>query len=531
MELRQYAAVVWRWLWLMALAALVAGAAAFYVSQQMTPIYRASTTLLISQAENPGTPDYNSILTGERLARTYSQLLEKRPVLESTIEQLRLPYTATQLAEIVSAQVVRDTQLIELAVEHPDPDKAAQIANTLAATFIAQTREDALGQTATYRESLQKQLADIEAAMKQTSQRIEQLRAQRAQDTEVLYLQGVLTQYQSTYAQLLKADQDMRLAEAKTANTVRVAEPAEPPVYPVRPNVWLNTLLAALVGLLLASGVVFLYEYLDDTVKAPADVEHAVGLPTLGNIIRFPRNGHPERLVTERDPRSPVAEAYRVLRTSVDFARVSHPGSTLLVTSSLQREGKTTTAANLAAITALAGRSVILVDADLRRPNIHKLFGLENADGAGLTGVLVGGQVEVERALRPTAVYGLRILPSGPIPPNPAELLASARMGEVIQQLKALADVVIFDSPPLLAVSDPVILGSQLEGALLVVDAGHTRHGELARAVDALERAAVPILGVVLNKLSRRTSGGYYYYRYYGSRREKGDHETAAQTG
>ena len=517
MELRQYATLVWRWLWLLALGALVAAGVAYYYSESQTPLYQASATLLISQSQNPAAPDYNALLTGEKIAATYSELLTKRPVLEGTITQLHLPYTPAQLAKMATVRVVRNTQLLEVSVEDPDPDMAAEIANALAATFIAQMREDTLGQTASYRDSLQQQLGDLEREMKSTSERIQQLRNSQGPQNDLLYLQGLLSQYQTTYAQLLRSDQDMKLAEAAAVNAVRVAEPAIPPTEPTWPKTLQNTLLAALVGLMLAVGAAFLAEYLDDTVKTPEDVEQACELPTLGNIIRFARrNGNPERLVSERDPKSPVAEAYRVLRTNVDFARVGHEGKTLLITSALEREGKSTTAANLAVMMALAGRSVILVDGDLRRPSVHRFFGLDNT--SGLTSLLLRQNLGVEAALQATAVRGLRVLPSGPIPPNPAELLSSPRMGEIIEEAKALAEVILFDSPPLLAVSDPIILGSRLEGVALVVDAGRTRHGALERAVEALERGAVPILGVVLNKLSNRAVGGYYYYHYYSSK-------------
>lgn len=523
MELRQYAALVWRWLWLLVLAAAVGGGAAYFISNQLTPIYRASTTLLISQAQSPGTPDYNSLLTGERLARTYGQLLEKRPVLEATIDTLGLTLAPQDLAEMVDVRVLRDTQLIELSVEHPDPDLGAKIANTLAAVFIAQVREDSLGESSAYRESLQRQLIDLDEAMKDTSTRLQELRKEDGSKTDIAYLQSVLTQYQATYAQAIKAEQDMRLAEAKAGNQVKVAEPAAAPTEPVSPKVLQNTLLAALVSLMLAAGAAFLFEYLDDTVKSADDVERIAGLPTLGHIVRFAKSDQPERLVSERDAGSPVAEAYRVLRTNVDFTRVGHPGNTMLVTSAAQQEGKSTTAANLAAINAIAGRTVVLVDADLRRPSAHKFFKLDNK--FGLTNLLLRDGVPAESMLQSAPIPGLLVLASGPIPPNPAELLGSPRMARVIAQLKEGADVVIFDSPPLLSVSDPVILGAQLEGVALVVDAGRTRAGMLVGALEALERGAVPVLGVVLNKFSSRGAGEYSYHRYYGQpqqRREAG---------
>lgn len=474
---------------------------------------------MISHAENPGTPDYNSLLTGERLARTYGQLLVKRPVVEATIDTLGLKLTPSELTEMIDVRVIRETQLVEISVEHASPDVAATIANTLASVFITQVREDSLGDSSAYHESLRKQLGDLDAAVKETKLRLQELRETDGPKSDIAYLQSLLTQYQSTYAQAIRDEQEMRLAEARAGNQVKVAEPAEAPTLPISPKVLQNTLLAAMVGLILASVTAFLFEYLDDTVKTPQDVENIAGLPTLGQIVRFPRGSHLESPLSGRENQSEVAEAFRALRTNVDFARVGIPGKTMLVTSAIQGEGKTTTAVNLAAINAIAGRTVVLVDADLRRPSAHKSFNLDNK--FGLTTLLLRDDVPVESMLQSAPIQGLLVLASGPIPPNPAELLASARMGRIIEELKDGADVVIFDCPPLLAVSDPVILGAKLEGVALVIDSGRTRAEMLYQALAALERGAVPVLGVVLNKFSKRTAGGYALYPYYGRARRK----------
>lgn len=516
MDIRHYAALVWRWLWLLALGAIVAGGAAYYVSTTQTPVYQATTTLLISQNNSPGITDYSALLTGQTLARTYSQLITKRPVLEESAQRLGLPEIDVRA---ISVSVVRDTNLLVVSVEDTDPDAVARIVNTVAATFIAQQRDAALGETATYRDNLKKQLADIERDMKATSDRVDELRRSGGAQSEIANLQSLLTQYQGTYAQVLRADQDMRLAEAKATNAIRVAEPAEPSTVPVRPKTLQNTLLAALVGLMLAAGAAFLIEYLDDTVKSASEIEQAFGLATLGSIFRFHRTSKSGRIWAMADPRSSMAEAFRVLRTNLDFARISQPGKTLMVTSTGPGEGKTTTVANLGAMLAIAGRTVVVVDADLRRPKLHSLF--EATNETGLTSLLLREDLQPEACLQATPVPGLRLLASGPVPPNPAELLASERMGRVVEQLADLADVVLFDSPPLLAVTDPVILGSRVAGVALVVDSGRTRHGALARAINSLERGSVPILGIVLNKIKARGAGGYYDYHYdhygYGS--------------
>ena len=200
-----------------------------------------------------------------------------------------------------------------------------------------------------------------------------------------------------------------------------------------------------------------------------------------------------------------------MLRTNVDFAQVSRPVQTLMVTSSHPGEGKTTTLVNLAISMAESGRRVIAVDSDLRRPTVHKVLGITNT--VGLTNLLLTDNPDLGGALQSTHVPDLRVIPSGPIPPNPTELLRSPRMARLIERLRAEADLVLLDSPPVLAVADPMVLGAQIDGVILVVDAGVTRVQALAAAKEQLTRSSAQLLGVVLNKLSS-TAGGYYYYQY-----------------
>ncbi|HNS02993.1 MAG TPA: CpsD/CapB family tyrosine-protein kinase [Anaerolineae bacterium] len=222
-------------------------------------------------------------------------------------------------------------------------------------------------------------------------------------------------------------------------------------------------------------------------------------------------------MVAQMAPKSLGAEAYRVLRTNLQFSALDKPLATLICTSAAPGEGKSTTISNLATVMAQSDKRVVLVDADLRRPSLHKLLKLPN--NVGLSTALLDKGRDPGVYLQATDVPNLRVMTTGPIPPNPAEMLNSARMHEMIEVLKGEADVVLFDTPPVLAVADTSILASQVDGALLVVWAGKTRGELLAQAVERLQSVGVQPLGVVLNKLAQR-KGGYYYsnYYYYASR-------------
>lgn len=295
--------------------------------------------------------------------------------------------------------------------------------------------------------------------------------------------------------------------------TVSIVEPAATPGSPVRPRTTLNTLIGVLAGLFVAGIAVLIYEYLDDTVKTAEEVEAAAGLPTLGGVARFPTKAtRGTGLVVASPHRMAAAEAYRVLRTNVRFSTVDEPAQALLISSANPSEGKTTTVANLAVAIAQTGQRVIVVDSDLRRPALHRTFGLSN--GAGLTSALLAGEPQVSRFLQPTQFENLSVLTSGPLPPNPSELLSSHRMDAVVDALRKEAEILLFDSPPTLAVADASILAGKVDGSILVVDAGHARAQALQRAAEALGRSKTRVLGAVLNKLTDRGQG-YYYYAYY----------------
>jgi capsular exopolysaccharide synthesis family protein len=220
-------------------------------------------------------------------------------------------------------------------------------------------------------------------------------------------------------------------------------------------------------------------------------------------------NNRSESLVTLTNPRSPVSEAYRTLRTNLEFSSLDKPIKTMVVTSPGLGEGKSTTLANLAVTLAQAEKEVILVDCDLRRPSQHEIFGLSN--GVGLTTMVVDDGAMREPPLLDTGVAGLRLLTSGPLPPNPSELVGSRRMGEIISVLAERSDIALFDAPPIVAVTDAAVLASRVDGVLLVIKAGATKRDHAQKAKALLDKVNAHLLGVVLNNIKMDTS----YYSYY----------------
>ncbi|MBU1747098.1 MAG: polysaccharide biosynthesis tyrosine autokinase [Chloroflexi bacterium] len=415
-----------------------------------------------------------------------------------------------------------NTQLIELKVRNLDPELAANIANTIPVVFIERSEALQLGRFSESKAALSQELSRVQADIELTQTAIKAIGSPNtaAEETELGRLQTALAQYRSNYATLLSNYEAIRLAEAQAMDSVIVFQEATVPGDPVLSNTKVNVLLAAAVGAALAIGIAFLVEYLDDTLKSPQDVSRVLGLTTLGTVARMrtkKRNGRSEdELVTTATPRSPVSEAFRTLRTNIQFSSVDKPIRRLLVTSAGPSDGKSITAINLAIVMAQSGQSVILIDTDLRRPVLHKALSLSN--DKGITNRLLADPAgDLDGCLLPTGVENLRLLASGPLPPNPSELLGSQRMHKLIEQLEQQADVLIFDSPPVLAVTDAAVLAGQMDGVVLVIAAGGTREDMARRVLAELTQVGAPILGVVLNKVPVGRGGGYgyYYYRHY----------------
>jgi capsular exopolysaccharide synthesis family protein len=308
------------------------------------------------------------------------------------------------------------------------------------------------------------------------------------------------------------------------AVTIEVIDRAVTPGAPVSPNPARNMTLALMLGLLAAAALVFLVEHLDTSIKHRDEVE-AMGLSVLGSIPRLDTHG--EEVYIERDTQGLAGEAFRKLRTAVGFINLEQPTRSILVTSALPQEGKTTTSLNLAMAYALGGLRTVLVEADLRRPSLHRIFGMIGT--RGLTTAIVG-DCPLTEAIMHTETRNLSVIVAGAIPPNPVELLGSDQMTELLERLERMFDVVIIDSPPLVPVADPAALAGRCDGVIVVARSGKTDRRRLADGVTVIERSGGRLLGVVLNFL-KPTDAPYDYTYHYGYRSTAASGVADAQAG
>ncbi|MDS4042000.1 MAG: polysaccharide biosynthesis tyrosine autokinase [Candidatus Competibacter sp.] len=317
------------------------------------------------------------------------------------------------------------------------------------------------------------------------------------------------------YDGLLQRFKEVGVAAGVGTNNISIVDEAKAPTWPYTPDMRKSAWIALILGLLGGIGLAFLFEHLDDTVRRPEDLEKLLALPVLGVIPMTKQDGgdgRPITLIGHDDPRSAFAEAYRSVRTALQFSTASGVPRLLTVTSAMVGEGKSTTAVSLAIQFAQAGKRTLLIEADLRKPSLHRTLKLDNQ--VGLTNYLAGGDAQPIDITRPTHVANLFAIPAGPLPPNPAELLSSARMVALLALAAEKFDQVVLDSPPLLGLADALIIGNLCEGTLLAVEMGSTPRSYVQGALKRLRGARVHVLGAILTKLEARP-GAYGYYRSY----------------
>ena len=507
-DIKEYFYLFWSWIWLILLAGVIAGAAAYLVSIRTTPIYQSSTRLLVSDPPALSNVNYGGMVSSQNMTSTYAQMMVDDPVLQGVIDQLKLHTTTVELNKSITVDIVPNTQLLVVSVSDPNPTQAANIANAMASVFTNRIIQLQSQRYAASLDGLQKQITDMDQQIAATNTSI----SATSDSATLLQLQARLTQYRSIYASLVTNYEQVRLAEEQTSTSVVVSQPAAVPTVPVSPTTTRNTLLAVLAGMLLAAGAVFAVDTLDDTVKNPDEIRRKFNLPILGMIARHEQSH--EKPIALAEPRSPTAEAFRSLRTNLTFASVDAPLRRIMITSPTPQDGKTTVSANLAVVLAQGGKKVILIDADLRRPFIHHKFGLFNR--IGLTNLFLDSFNGFESVIQFNSMASLGLITSGPLPPNPAELLTSLKMTHILDQLIQGYDLVLIDTPPLLSVTDAAALAPATDGVIVVVKPGVTKLNALQQALEQLRAVGARVLGVVLNEVNPGSRKyGYYYNRYY----------------
>jgi non-specific protein-tyrosine kinase len=517
MELRTYFIPLLKWWWLLVLATLVAAGSSFVVTRQMPPVYETRTTLVIGRAVYASNPASGDFYLNQQLATFYASIGQREPIRVATQDALGLQFLPSY-----TVSSLPDSSLIEIVVTDTDPVRAQAVANELANQLVKQTPvDDQGGVHTTFIEEqlsqLEKKITDLQSEIQvKQAELVNLFSARQISDAEkeITSLENKLSGLQDNYASLLSN------TDRGAVNTLSIIEPAGLPRRPVGPDSVMNVLLAGAIALTVAAGAAYLLEYLDDTIKTPEDVARYSSQPVVGYITEIEK-GKFQGPYVAKNPRSAIAEAFRSLRTDLEFSAVDRPLKTILVTSPAVSAGKTTIAVNLAIVMAQGGKKVVLVDGDLRKPSVHRYLGLPNSKG--ITDVF-RGSLDIYNATVNWEEGGIFVVTSGDLPPNPAELLGSKKMDQILDGLERVADIVIVDGPPFL-VTDAAILSSKVDGVLVVVRHGRTRKQEFAGAIKHLERSEARLLGVVMNGIPRSGDdylGLYrYYHRYYGTEEEE----------
>lgn len=459
MTLHDYMAILRRSWPVILIATIVGTLIALGLSLAMTPVYQATSQLFVSVKSAGAAGDaYTGGLFVQQRVKSYVDVVDSPAVLEPVIEELGLDSTYIGLASQVSATTPPNTVLLNVSATDTSPAQAAKIANAVAASYA-------------------NEIARLEGA-KTTMDGLPRLGGN-----------GNQTPVQAT-----------------------VIKPAEVPTAAIFPRTQLNVLLGALLGLLVGVGIAVLRFTLDTSVKSSEELEQSADSTTLG-VVTFDPDAKTNPLVTLRG--TPRAEAFRSIRTNLQYVDVDNPPRTVVITSSLPEEGKSTTACNLAIAVAQAGSKVLLLEADLRRPKVAEYLGVDGS--RGLTDVLIA-QATLDNTIIHWQRGLLDFLPAGAIPPNPSELLASHQMADLLAELAKRYDLVILDAPPLLPVTDAAILSTAADGAILVARHGTIKREQVADSADALRQVNARIFGTVLNfvPMRKRRKYGYGYEYGYG---------------
>ena len=493
-DVRRFLTVIKRNIALVVVAVVASTGFAATFALLQTPIYEGRSELLMQPRDSESLFDPN---TGQRsdpvrAIDTEIQVLQSQPVRVKVRERIGA-------APRISALPVGQTDIVRVIARSTRPAQAALIANTYAQAYIEFRRTHAVNDLLAAGAQIQSKLSDIEA----------ELAALNAQKDTTSTRRASLVQQEVLFRERLD---ELQVDASLKAGGAQLVTPATAGVTPVEPQPLRSALLAAILGLIVGLTVPVLADYLDDTVKAKDDLEQiAPELPVLAMlpaVEEWRSDGRPQ-LASQMEAASPAAEAYRTLRTSIQFTGLDRPIRTLLVTSPSAGEGKTTTVANLGVVLSRAGQRVVIVCCDLRRPTVHYPFGLSNE--VGFTSVLLG-EVPLASALqRVPNEERLVVLASGPPPPNPSELLASERTMKVLTALESEADLVLIDCPPVLPVTDAALLSTRVDAAMLVVAANKTHRSAVKRALEILRQVDAPMIGVVLNGVGPDATYGYEY--------------------
>jgi tyrosine-protein kinase len=507
-DLREYIRVMRaRKLQIGVITILVVAATVFFSFQQ-TPLYEGSTKVLVRPVQNatgsvsiPQQPNLD----------TERELVLSQAVAQKVQREAHVGTSVDTLLKQVRVRVVTDTEVMEVNYQDPDSATAARLANAFATAYVDFRSEQALDQFEAAAAAVQRRIDGVQESLSTLNRKIQSATDPAARDALQAQRDTAVAQLGVFQSRLLDLQSNASVAQG----SAQIVQQADIPRSPVSPDKVRNGILALFAGMALGIGLAFLRERLDDRVKTHHEVERRLGAPVLAAVPRAAswKRGNDAQLVMRTDPKSPVSEAYRTLGTNIQYLASQQPLKVIMIASSLGGDGKSTTSSNLAVVLAHAGKRVILVSADLRRPRIHQFFGLTN--DIGLSNALADA-IPPARITKDAGINTLRVICAGSIPNDPAALLGSRQTGEFIRALRQVADFVIIDTPPVLAVADASILAPLVDGTVFVLDAERCSRSALTQARGQLQNAGANIVGAVYNNFLPGQSSYYpYYYSYY----------------
>lgn len=466
-DIRRYIWILVSYWWLMLLLGAAGGVFQYLRNSDQEVVYEANATLLVQHRNPGGAPGVSDVGVSKQLATTYARLLTASPFLSKVREN----NNDIQSLGSISASVGSGPPTLNISVRNKNAQVAAATTDIVAREFIDYVIEQRLAE-----------IARVQVA---------------------------------AAAQGIANVQDLVAAQFMVLDSLILLEPVSS-AHPIVPKIREQVLLGIFLGVVLAGGGALLLGSLRDTVRNPDELLGRFGVMSLGSIFRWsPQHVDEDELVVWKLPSSGFSESFRQIRANIQFATANQPGKVYLVTSPGPGDGKSTIIGNLAVAFAHSGKKVVLIDGDLRRPGIHRRFPDLNRE-PGLSNFLSEREIDFADVVHTTPVEGVSVIPGGPIPPNPSELLGSPRMSALLENLKEVADIILVDSPPILMVADGPILAAQVDGAVVVVQGFGTRSASLRAALDTLRNTQVNIVGVIINKLKRARFGyGYPYYYYY----------------
>jgi capsular exopolysaccharide synthesis family protein len=504
----------------------------------MKPVYRATVTILIDP-ESPNvltasgmvalkSDDY---LSYKEYFQSQMEIFDSQSLGKKVFDDFKLGQTrdyrnakepVKSFLKTIRVDPIPDTRLIKLNVDNEDPQLAADIANRIAELYVMRnlyyiSKNELMNLLKNEYLKLETKAYEYGKVYKEAHPEMIKLK------TEMADMAGRMSdEKRSVYdynriEDYLTKDSRSTLAGFK-ANNVSIQDPAEKPVRPIKPKKRLNILLAIILGSLGGIGLAFFLEYLDDSVKTVDDVERIAEWPLLGNIpvIEDDTSGNVNKdIFVDVRPKDPISEAYKSIRTRVLFASTEErPLKSIMITSPGPQEGKTLTLCNLAIAMAQNNKSVLIVDADMRKPRLHEVFGIDNSKGLSS---FLSGQASFDDVIRKVNISNINLITGGIMPPNPSELLASHKLVDLIDKAKARFDCVFIDSPPVGMLTDAILTSRAADGTIVTIESGKTSKRVLGRIYQMIGQTHMHVVGVVLNKMPHTPGNGYYSY-YYGNK-------------